>query len=168
MENKLSIEDFQELLEREFVQFSVCVNVFEEQYREKYFKKMQAHYDKIADISDKIGTQNIFNSQKKLEDMYVKAILPEEFGVPCFHYRTEEGAEKFNVVLKLALFGIGKEATTLKGKKCKIVRNLVHEDSVVVNIDGGLERMSYDELLTPINKSKLLKTVQDYGRGKNG
>ena len=70
MKNKISIIEYLNILQKEWVQFFWASNVFPEKYRKKYKDLMVDRKAKIIDITRKIMVSNIFNEISTLEEVF--------------------------------------------------------------------------------------------------
>lgn len=137
-EKKLSIEEFQSLLEREYVQFAACYFLFSEEWEDKYIKKMEEGMTKILDISSKLGSRNIFTDGSLL-DMYIQQVVPI-YGILNLDYRSEGTKQKMDTVLKFSHYPInGNIPIHLHGEslEAEIIRNHINSDELIVKLQTG-------------------------------
>lgn len=163
--SKLTIEEFQSLLEREFIQFAVCIEIFDDSHKDKYINKMREHYNKITDISGKLGSPNIFTN-KELLDMNVSRVLPA-YGAPEFIYRTPEAKESFGTVVKLTTFKYNTEAEFVGNgmdiEKVTILKNFVNTNVLQVQFkDGLIDEYPYDHFLCPVNQDNIYSQISKF------
>lgn len=162
---KLTVEEFQSLLERELVQFAVCYLLFNNEHKNKYADKMNQHEGKILNISSRLKNGSIFDTDNIL-DMYLAEILPNT-GIPFFTYRNESAFEKFSTSIKLGVFKTGSEVELvmpeIQNVVVKVVRNLVNTNELIVSGDGISLTVPYDNVICPVKREtvkQLLKSAK--------
>lgn len=162
--SKLTIEEFQSLLEREFVQFVVCIELFDSSHTAKYQNKMEEHYHKITDISGKLGSPNIFTNSNLL-DMNIIKVLPFT-GIPEFIYRTPEAREGFGTVIKLTTFQHNTPAVYEGGEApetVKILKNYASSGELQVQFkDGSIEEYPYNQFTNPISSESIHSQINNF------
>lgn len=99
MKDKISIIEYLNILQKEWVQFFWAYNVFPERYKGKYKELMDDRKKKIVDITRKIMVSNVFDDINTLEAVFDSIFLDGK--KPNFLYRNAETSNKihhFNMV----------------------------------------------------------------------
>ena len=99
MKDKISIIEYLNILQKEWVQFFWARNVFPKRYNKKYDDLMSDRKEKIIDITRKIMVSNIFDDISTLESVFDSIFKVGD--VPEFLYRNSDTCDKihhFNMV----------------------------------------------------------------------
>jgi len=163
-DKKMDIFEFKELLEKEIVQYAICVAIFTGEYQRKYLKKISDHSVKLCDICNRLGEVNMLDDcpdGEYLMDKIVEDFIPD-FGVPNFIYRNESGQEKIEKVMFFYSFKNLQFIQLVDGTVVEILENVMDKKSLkIVKKDGEEQLLSYDKFITPFIKSEIIKIIEE-------
>lgn len=140
----LSLADYYEILQKEYISYHIRAKVYPEEYANKYRKYCVCKREKIEKISNKNGLPSIFNLMSLRQRFFDEFF--NLYGLPNFEYRDEKSRHIMGRWDKEYWFGTGVSIKVKTEDEILVVtvhHNITYFNRVVVNLGGELEQFDY-------------------------